>query len=47
MPWELEITFNLPHNQLLLGWRYLIPNEEFNYNTIELHLLFISLTLDF
>ena len=47
MDWELEIAFHLPHNQFLLGWKYLMPNEEFNYNTIELHLLFLSFTLDF
>jgi hypothetical protein len=47
MDWELEIAFYLPHKQLLLGWKYLIPTAEHNYNTIELHLLFISFTLDF
>jgi hypothetical protein len=47
MDWELEIALHLPHNQLLLGWKYLMPTEEFNYSTLELHLLFISFKIDF
>lgn len=44
---ELEISFYYPHNQLLLGWTYMKPTMEFNYNTLEIHLVFVSFKIDF
>ncbi len=46
MNWQLEIAFHWPHNRLALGWDYMEPNEEYNYTTIKLYLLIITLTLD-
>jgi hypothetical protein len=45
--WELEIAFHWPHQRLALGWEIINPNEEYNYTTIRLYLLVVTLTLDF
>ncbi len=45
--WELEIAFRWPHQRLALGWEIINPNEEYNYTTIRLYLLVVTLTLDF
>jgi hypothetical protein len=47
MNWTLEIGFHLPHDKLMLGWEYLPPSEDYNYSTIRVSLLIITLTLDF
>ena len=45
--WTLEIAFHWPHNRLALGWETIMPDEEYNYSTIKVYLLFVTLTLDF
>lgn len=45
--WELEIGFHWPHQRCAIGWEFIEPTERFNYTTIKLYLLLISLTLDF
>lgn len=45
--WELEIAFHWPHQRLALGWEIINPNKEYNYTTIRLYLLAVTLTLDF
>lgn len=45
--WELEIAFHWPNQRLALGWEIINPNEEYNYTTIRLYLLVVTLTLDF
>ena len=39
------IKFHYPHDRFALGWEYIAPNEEYQYSTITLYLLII--TLDF
>lgn len=46
MNWQLEIAFHWPHDRLALGWDFMRPNEQFNYTTIKLYLLIMTLTLD-
>ncbi len=46
MDWHLEIAFHWPHDRLALGWECIKPDEENNYYTFKLYLLFITLTLD-
>lgn len=46
MNWQLEIAFHWPHDRLALGWDFMRPNEQFNYTTIKLYLLVMTLTLD-
>ncbi|NKC01987.1 MAG: hypothetical protein GKR90_26280 [Pseudomonadales bacterium] len=45
--WELEIAFHWPHNRFALGWETIMPDEEYNYCTIKVYLLIVTLTLDF
>lgn len=45
--WTLEIAFHWPHNRLALGWETIMPDEEYNYSTIKVYLLFVTFTLDF
>ncbi len=47
MNWELVIQFHLPHDRILLGWEYIAPDKEYNYNTIKLYLFIVTFTLDF
>jgi hypothetical protein len=46
MNWQLEIAFHWPHDRLALGWDYMRPTEEFNYTTVKLYLMVMTLTLD-
>lgn len=46
MDWELEIQFHLPHDRFVLGWEYIAPDKEYNYNTFKLYLFIITFTLD-
>ena len=43
--YQINIKFHYPHDRLALGWEYIAPNEEYQYSTITLYLLII--TLDF
>jgi hypothetical protein len=45
--WELTIEFHWPHSRLALGWEYITPDETFQYTTIKLYLIFITVTLDY
>jgi len=45
--WELTIEFHWPHSRLALGWEYIAPDETFQYTTIKLYLIFITVTLDY
>ncbi len=46
MDWTLEIAFHWPHNRLALGWEVMPKDEEYDYTTIKLYLLIVTLTLD-
>lgn len=46
MNWELTINFYWPHHRFMMGWEFLYSDEKYPYDTIKLHLLFLSLTLD-
>ena len=45
--WELQIGLHWPHNRLALGYDVIYPSEKFNYTTINLYLLLITITIDF
>jgi hypothetical protein len=45
--WELTIELHWPFDRFALGWDYIAPDEEYNYSTSKLYLLFITITLDY
>ena len=45
--WELEIAFHWPHDRFALGWEFMPPDSEHEYNTAKFYLLFTTMTLDF
>lgn len=44
--WELEIAFHWPHKRFAFGWEVIEPTEDFNYTTLKVYLLCITITLD-
>jgi hypothetical protein len=47
MDWTLEIAFHWPHDRFSLGWEYMSVDDEYNYRTAKVFLLFFTLTLNF
>lgn len=47
MDWSLEIAFHWPHDRFCLGWEVLNIDEEHDYVTINIFLLFCTLTLEY
>jgi len=47
MDWQLEIAFHWPHNRLALGWEFIDEDETYDYRTLKVYLLIVTLTLDF
>ncbi len=45
--WQLEIALHWPHQRLALGWEIINPDEQFDYQTIRIYLLILTVTLDF
>lgn len=45
--WQLTIETHWPHDRCAIGWEYVAPNEDFEYTTIKLYLILITLTLDY
>jgi hypothetical protein len=41
-----HIEFHWPHDRLALGWDWMRPNEEFNYTTVRLYLLIMTITFN-
>ncbi len=42
----LEIMFHLPHDRCALGWDWMRPDDEYDYNTVKLYLIFLTLTFN-
>ena len=42
----IEIAFHWPHDRLALGWDWMRPDEEFDYTTIKLYLLVVTITIN-
>lgn len=47
MDWKLEMALHWPHDRFALGWDIIYPTEEFNYTTVKLYLVILTITLDF
>lgn len=47
MDWTLEIAFHWPHNRLALGWEFIDVDESYDYRTLKVYLVIVTLTLDF
>lgn len=47
MDWTLEIAFHWPHDRFCLGWKVLNIDDEHDYVTINIFLLFCTLTLEY
>jgi hypothetical protein len=47
MDWQLQIAFHWPHNRFALGIETMKPDSNFEYHTITIYLLIVTLTLDF
>jgi hypothetical protein len=46
MDWELEISFHWPHDRMALGWEIIRPDEIYEYTTVTLYLVFLTIKLD-
>lgn len=44
--WELEISFHWPHDRMALGWEIIHPDETYEYTTVTLYLVFLTIKLD-
>lgn len=44
--WELEISFHWPHDRMALGWEIIRPDEIYEYTTVTLYLVFLTIKLD-
>jgi hypothetical protein len=44
---EIKIDFYWPYNRFALGWDIIKPDKVFNYTTIKLYLLFITITYNY
>ena len=42
----LEICLHWPHDRFALGWEFIQKDEEYNYSTLRLYLLVITLTFN-
>lgn len=43
----LSFTFRWPHEGVLAGYELLTPSGDAEYNTVRVHLFFISINYDF
>jgi hypothetical protein len=47
MDWQLIISLHYPHDRFALGFETLHADEEYEYNTFRLYLLFCTLDFNF
>ena len=47
MSWQIEIAFHYPHDRFALGWEYIAPDEDNQYNTVTLYLLIATINFNF
>jgi hypothetical protein len=45
--WRLHIAFHYPHDRLALGWELHRPEENYQYYTIQVYILIVTVKLDF
>jgi len=44
---EIVIAFHYPHDRFALGWEYIAPDEDNDYNTFTLYLLIVTINFNF
>ena len=45
--WELLLTYRWPHEGFILGYELLEVDQDYSYNTIILHLGFVSFEFNY
>ena len=43
---EINIVFHYPHDRLAIGWEYISPDKKFDYSTVVLFCLFMTIKID-
>ena len=41
--WEINLYVSWPHDRCLLGWSFLHPDDQSDYNTLEFFLFIVSI----
>ena len=47
MNWSLAVVFHYPHDRFALGWEYIAPDKNNQYNTITLYLLIATMKYNY
>ena len=45
--WELALNFRWPHEGLMVGYEVIQPDEKCDYVTIKIHLLFVTILIEY
>jgi hypothetical protein len=45
--WNAEIQFHFPHDRFLLGWEIMRKDANYNFNTIKVYFLIITITVNY
>ncbi len=45
--WELLINITWPHNKFAFGWEYVPSDDEFQFESVLLHVGFVTFILNF
>jgi hypothetical protein len=47
MDWSIKLSAHYPHDRFALGWEYIAPSKDYEYSTITIYLLFITINIDY
>jgi len=47
MDYSVTFSAHYPHDRFAIGWEYIAPSKEYQYNTITIYLFIITLNIDY
>jgi len=46
MPFDIVLEFHFPHDIFTLGWECMPANDEYDYTTVRIFLLIVTITIN-